>query len=63
MENVISILTLQPEEMPKWLMDYKPGDTVSLRAGTYHLSLSRLATKPTAFTVLFKLTTALPNAK
>ena len=29
MENVISILTLQPEEMPKWLMDYKPGDKVS----------------------------------
>lgn len=29
MENLLSILAQDPEEMPRWLKDYKPGDRVS----------------------------------
>ena len=31
MENAISILAQNPEEMPQWLKDYKPGDRVSFK--------------------------------
>lgn len=31
MENVISILSRSPEEMPQWLKDYKRGDRVSFK--------------------------------
>lgn len=31
MENAISILAYNPEEMPRWLKDYKPGDHVSFK--------------------------------
>ena len=31
MDNVISVLAQNPEEMPRWLKDYKPGDRVSFK--------------------------------